>query len=249
MSDSDRGPVIVTGGSRGIGAAAVEMLAAEGRPVVFSYASNEAAARRLCERVAAAGGRAVAYKGDVAAEEAIEALFATCAGRFGPPTGVFANAGITGTACRVAELDAANLRRVLDVNVTGAFLTAKTAVRVMSAAGGGAIVLMSSRAAKLGGAGDWVHYAASKAAIDTLCVGLAAEVGAQGIRVNAVAPGLIDTEIHVNAGRGERVKTVGVTVPLGRAGRPEEVASAVRWLLSSDSAYVSGTVVGVGGGR
>ncbi|KKL92857.1 hypothetical protein LCGC14_1880480, partial [marine sediment metagenome] len=191
MSPSEGFPVIVTGGSRGIGAATVALMAARGHPVVFSYVSNDAAAQDLCDRVASAGGQAVACKGDAADEAAVATLFATCAERFGAPGGVFANAGITGPACGLPDLAPADLRRVLEVNVTGTFLTAQAALAAMTE--GGSLVLMSSRAAKLGGAGEWLHYAASKGAIDTLCVGLAQEAGPRGIRVNAVAPGLIET--------------------------------------------------------
>ncbi|EPX85696.1 SDR family oxidoreductase [Salipiger mucosus] len=248
MSHSETGPVVVTGGSRGIGAATVETLAAAGRPVVFSYASSDAAAQEVCDRAAAAGGQAVAVKGDAADEAAVEKLFATCIERFGTPTGVFTNAGITGPVSNLADLDVADLRRVLEVNVTGTFLAARAAVRAMGKSGG-SIVLMSSRAAKLGSGGEWIHYAASKGAIDTLCTGLAQEVGPQNIRVNAVAPGLIATEIHAAAGREHRLETADKTVPLGRVGTVEEVAKGVLWLLSDDSAYVTGTIIDIGGGR
>ncbi|AUC56798.1 NAD(P)-dependent oxidoreductase (plasmid) [Sagittula sp. P11] len=247
MSRSEAFPVVVTGGSRGIGAATVALLAGRGHPVVFSYASNDAAARALCDRVAEEGGHAVACKGDAAAEGAVAALFATCVDRFGAPGGVFANAGITGPACGLGDLSADDLRRVLDVNVAGTFLTAQAALRTMP--DGGAIVLMSSRAGRLGGAGEWLHYAASKGAIDTLCVGLAQEAGPKGFRVNAVAPGLIETEIHAAAGRGDRLKTAGTAVPLGRTGTAEEVARTVVWLMSDDASYISGTIVDISGGR
>lgn len=242
-----RFPVVVTGGSRGIGAATVELMAGRGHPVVFSYASNDGAAQALCDRVAQVGGRAIACKGDVAEAVAIERLFSICVERFGSPGGVFANAGITGPACGLADLSVQDLRRVLAVNVEGSFLTAQAALRNMH--GGGSIVLMSSRAARIGGAGEWIHYAASKGAIDTLCIGLARETGPMGIRVNAVAPGLIETDIHASAGRGDRLKTAGESVPLGRTGRAEEVARTVAWLLSDEASYVSGTIVDVGGGR
>lgn len=248
MSRSDPAfPIVVTGGSRGIGAATVTLLAARGHPVAFSYASNDAAANALCAQVADKGGRAVACRGDAADEAALAELFATCADRFGAPRGVFANAGITGPASRLEDLPADDLRRVIEVNTVGALLTAQAAVRAMPE--GGSIVLMSSRAARLGGSGEWIHYAASKGAVDTLCVGLAREAGPQGIRVNAVAPGLIDTEIHAAAGLGDRLKSAGQTVPLGRPGTAEEVAATVAWLLSDEASYVSGTIVDIGGGR
>jgi glucose 1-dehydrogenase len=252
MATSERGTVIVTGGSRGIGAAAVAALCAAGRPVAFSYLSSDAAADRLCGQVGAAGGRVLAVRADVAEAEGVELLFRRCTEAFGPPTGVFANAGITGPATRLGEVATGDLRRVIEVNLLGALLTARAAVRAMSTArggGGGAIVLMSSRAAKLGGAGEWVHYAATKGAIDSMAVGLAREVGAEGIRVNAVAPGLIDTEIHAAAGLADRLERKAGEVPLGRIGAPAEVAQAVVWLLSDAASYVSGTVVDVSGGR
>ncbi|KUF09976.1 SDR family oxidoreductase [Pseudoponticoccus marisrubri] len=247
MSRSETFPVVVTGGSRGIGAATVALMAGRGHPVVFSYGSDDAAAEDLVARVSADGGQALACKGDAADPDAIAALFDTCVQRFGAPGGVFVNAGITGPACTLSELAPADLRRVLEVNVAGSFLTAQTALAVLPQ--GGAIVLMSSRAAKLGGGGEWIHYAASKGAVDTLCIGLAREAGPQGIRVNAVAPGLIETGLHAAAGRGERLKTAGTAVPLGRTGTPEEVARTVAWLMSDEAAYVSGTIVEISGGR
>ena len=257
MSGSERDPldavpVVITGGSRGIGAASVLRLAAEGRPVAFSYLSDTAAAKALEERVREAGGTALAVQGDAAEENAVAALFDACTERFGPPTGVFANAGITGPATRLEGLQYKDLRRVLDVNVTGTFLVAREAIRAMSinhGGRGGSLVLMSSRAARLGGAGEWVHYAASKGAIDTMTVGLARELGGDGIRVNAVAPGLIATDIHAAAGLGDRLKSKAAEVPLGRSGEAGEVADVVAWLMTSSASYVSGTVIDISGGR
>lgn len=252
MTDRDTGPLIVTGGARGIGAATVRLAAARGRPVAFSYAGNDAAAQAVVASVGAAGGQAMAFRGDMADEAAVEAFFAAAIDRFGRPTAVFANAGITGPAGRLADFDASALRRVMDVNVIGAFLTARAAVRAMSTTQGGtggSLVLMSSRAARLGGPGEWIGYAASKGAVDTLTIGLSKEAGPEGIRVNAVAPGLIETEIHAPAGGPARLARLVGGVPLGRTGQPEEVAEAVLWLCSSAAGYVSGTVVDVGGGR
>lgn len=251
-SESRLHPIVVTGGSRGIGAATVERLAMAGHPIVFSYASRSDAADALVARVEDQGGRALAVKGDTADPKAVAALFAACRDRFGRCGGVFANAGITGPATRLEGLDIADLRRVIDVNITGTFLTAQAAIGEMSTArggAGGAIVLMSSRAAKLGGGGEWLHYAASKGAIDTLTVGLARELGGEGIRVNAVAPGLIETDIHAAAGLGDRLEKKAGEIPLGRPGSAGEVAETVVWLLSAAAAYVSGTVVDVAGGR
>lgn len=252
MSNSEAGPVVITGGSRGIGAATVLALTRAGRPVAFSYASKDQAAQDLTGRVLSEGGRAVAVKGDVTDPDAVEHLFKTCTREFGPPTGVFANAGITGPAGRFEDLPAETLRRVLDVNITGAGMTVQAATRAMSKAhggSGGAIVMMSSRAAALGGANEWIHYAASKGAIDSMTVGFAKELGADGIRVNAVAPGLIDTEIHAAAGVADRLQTKTKDVPLGRIGTAEEVAEAVTWLLSDAASYVSGAILNISAGR
>lgn len=252
MSHSEPGPVVVTGGSRGIGAATVMALARAGRPVAFSYASDKNAAQTLCERVEGAGGRALAVQGDVSDAAAIDALFTACAGTFGTPTGVFANAGITGPSSRLETLDPANLRRVLEVNVTGTALTVQAATRHMSTrhgGAGGAMVLMSSRAAALGGGNEWIHYAASKGAINSMTVGLAKELGPDGIRVNAVSPGLIETQIHAAAGLADRLETKARDVPLGRIGTPDEVAEAVLWLLSDAASYVSGTILDISAGR
>lgn len=252
MSHSESGPVVVTGGSRGIGAATVLALARSGRPVAFSYASNTKAADALIHQVKEAGGDAVAVQGDVTDEQAITALFDACHARFGAPTGVFANAGITGPASRLEALSPTDLRRVLDVNVTGTALTVQAATRRMSTQHGGAggsIVLMSSRAAALGGANEWIHYAASKGAINAMTIGLAKELGGDGIRVNAVAPGLIDTEIHASAGLADRLATKAKDVPLGRIGRADEVAAAVAWLLSDAASYISGAILDISAGR
>ncbi|MFN3615875.1 MAG: SDR family oxidoreductase [Rubrimonas sp.] len=248
----DRGPLIVTGGARGIGAATVRMAASRGRPVAFSYAARDDAAEALVAEVAAAGGRALAVKGDAADPSAVEALFAQADAAFGPPAAVFANAGITGPAGPLLDLAPETLDRVLAVNVAGVFHTAKAALARMSTqrgGRGGAILLMSSRAAQIGGAGEWLHYAASKGAIDTLTVGLAREAGPHGVRVNAVAPGLIETEIHAPAGGPDRLARLVGTVPMGRIGRAEEVAEAVLWLLSDAASYVTGAITPIGGGR
>jgi NAD(P)-dependent dehydrogenase (short-subunit alcohol dehydrogenase family) len=254
MSDSKKKlhPVVVTGGSRGIGAATVERLALLGHPVVFSYASRSDAADALVARLQDQGAQALAVKGDAANPDAVTELFVVCRKHFGRCGGVFANAGITGPATRLEGLEPADLRRVIDVNVIGTFSTAQAAIREMSTAHGGtggAIVLMSSRAAQLGGGGEWLHYAASKGAIDTLTIGLARELGQDGIRVNAVAPGLIDTEIHAAAGLGDRLVKKAGDIPVGRVGSAGEVADTVVWLLSDAAAYVSGTIVYVSGGR
>lgn len=246
------GVLVITGGSRGIGAATAEMAAKAGYAVAFNYAESVDAADALLARIRAAGGRAIAVRGDVTDEGAIEALFDEAQAAFGPVTALFNNAGITGPIGRLADLDLSDLRRVMEINVIGSVLAARAAVRRMSTArggAGGAIVNMSSRASEIGGGGEFVHYGASKGAIDTLTVGLAREVGGEGIRVNAVAPGLIETEIHARAGAADRVARLMPGVPMGRPGKPEEVASVVLWLMSDAASYVTGTVVKIGGGR
>lgn len=246
------GVLVITGGSRGIGAATAEMAAKAGYAVAFNYAESVDAADALIARIRHAGGRAIGVQGDVTDEGAVEALFEEAEAAFGPVTALFNNAGITGPIRRLADLELSDLRRVMEINVIGSVLSARAAVRRMSTARGGAggvIVNMSSRASEIGGGGEFVHYGASKGVIDTLTVGLAREVGGEGIRVNAVAPGLIETEIHARAGAADRVERLMPGVPMGRAGKPEEVASVVLWLMSDAASYVTGTVVKIGGGR
>ncbi|HEY0382772.1 MAG TPA: SDR family oxidoreductase [Candidatus Elarobacter sp.] len=247
------GPVmLVTGGSRGIGAAIVRAAAAAGYEVALTYADDRAAAEAVAGEVNGTGRRSLIVKADVAREDDVLAAFAAVDDAFGRLDAVAINAGITGRFTRVDEIDVATLERVLAVNVTGAFLCAREAVLRMSTArggAGGAIVVVSSRAAGLGSPGEYVHYAASKAAADTLTRGLAKEVAREGIRVNAVAPGLIDTEIHARGGRPERVARITPTIPMERIGTADEVAATVLWLLSPQASYVTGTIVDVSGGR
>jgi NAD(P)-dependent dehydrogenase (short-subunit alcohol dehydrogenase family) len=243
--------LLVTGGSRGIGAATCRLAAAAGFDVVFSYRSEEAAAAAVAADIETAGRRALAVRADVGVEADVNQLFQAVDG-VGRLTHFVNNAGIIGLANQLADSDAATVRACIDVNVTGAILAAQAAIRRMSTAKGGrggVIVNVSSAAATLGAPGEFVWYAASKGAIDSLTIGLSKELGDQGIRVNGVAPGLIATDIHASAGRPERVERLKGGVPMGREGSAEEVAEAILFLLSDASSYVSGATLRVTGGR
>jgi NAD(P)-dependent dehydrogenase (short-subunit alcohol dehydrogenase family) len=243
--------MLVTGGSRGIGAAVCRMAAAEGWAVAVNYARDAAAAEAVVSDIEAAGGTAVAVQGDVASEEDVRAIY-DAAEALGPVGAVVINAGIVAQVAPVAEMTLERIRRVFDVNVLGAFLTAREAARRMPTdrgGPGGAIVIVSSAASRLGSPFEFVDYAASKGAMDTLTLGLAKELGRGGVRVNAVRPGLIETEIHASAGAPDRVARLVGGVPLGRSGSAEEVASAIVWLASDAASYVSGALVDIGGGR
>ncbi|WP_399933459.1 SDR family NAD(P)-dependent oxidoreductase [Streptomyces kanamyceticus] len=237
---------VVTGGSRGIGAAVSVRLAEDGHDVAIGYRSDEAAAEKAAAAVRAAGRRCVTVRVDTADETDVDRLFDTAAAELGPVTGLVNNAGVSGPVGRLAEADAEGMRRALEVNVLGYLLCARRAVRDLKANGGGAVVNISSAAATLGSPGEYVHYAAAKGAVDTMTVGLAKEVAADGIRVNAVAPGVIWTEFHADP---ERPAKLAAGIPMGRSGRPEEIAAAVSWLLSDDASYTTGTVLRVAGGR
>jgi len=242
---------VVTGGSRGIGRAVSLMLADRGYAVCLSYVSDAGAAQAVVEAIAAKGGRAVAVRSDVGVEADVLALF-EAADRLGTLTALINNAGVVDVASRVDEMDAARLQRMMTTNIVGIFLCAREAVRRMSTrhgGQGGAIVNVSSVAARLGGPGQYVDYAASKGAIDTFTTGLAREVAAEGIRVNAVSPGIIDTEILASGGQPDRVARLGPDQPMGRAGTAEEVAAPIVWLLSEDAAYTTGANILVSGGR
>ncbi len=244
--------LVVTGGSRGIGAAVCVAAARAGWDVVVDYARDESAARDVVASIESAGGRALAVRADVADADAVERLFAAADDWLGPVTGLVNNAGISGGFARVDEVTAAVLDEVLSVNVAGPFLCSGAAVRRMSTrhgGQGGAIVNVSSRAAVLGSPGEWVHYAATKGALDTLTVGLAREVATEGVRVNAVAVGLVDTDLHAAAGEPGRPDRMRPTIPMQRSGTVEEVAAAVVWLLSEAASYTTGTVLAVSGGR
>ncbi|WP_077799671.1 SDR family NAD(P)-dependent oxidoreductase [Streptomyces sp. JHA26] len=240
---------VVTGGSRGIGAATCLRLASDGHDVVVGYVRDEAAAGAVAAGVREAGGRALAVRADTSVEADVERLFDAAERELGPVTGLVNNAAVTGPLGRLADSDTAVLRRVLDVNLLGTLLCARRAAQLMTARGSGAIVNVSSGAATLGSPGEYVHYAASKAGVDALTVGLAKELGPAGVRVNAVAPGVVDTDMHAAMGDPDRARRMGAAVPLGRAGRTEEIAAAAAWLMSPDASYTTGTVLRVAGGR
>lgn len=243
---------IITGASRGIGAATALLAAKRGYGVCVNYRENEAAARGVVEAIEAAGGRAIAVAADVAREAEVVRLFETVDWELGTVTALVNNVGVLEKQARVEDLDGERLGRVFATNVIGSFLCAREAVRRMSTnhgGQGGAIVNVSSAAARLGSPNEYVDYAASKGAIETMTLGLAREVAEEGIRVNAVRPGHIYTDIHAAGGEPGRVDRVKVHVPMKRGGQPEEVAHAILWLLSDEASYVTGTVLDVTGGR
>lgn len=242
---------IVTGGSRGIGRAVSLLLAERGYAICLSYVSDTAAAQAVVDAITAKGGKALAVRSDVGVEADVLALFQAADG-LGRLAALVNNAGVVDMKSDVADMSAARLQRMMTTNVVGSFLCAREAVRRMSTkrgGAGGAIVNLSSVAARLGGPGQFVDYAASKGAIDSLTTGLAREVAGEGIRVNAVAPGIIATEIHASGGEPDRVERLGPGVPMGRAGTAEEVAAPIAWLLSEEAAYTTGAILDVAGGR
>jgi NAD(P)-dependent dehydrogenase (short-subunit alcohol dehydrogenase family) len=240
---------VVTGGSRGIGAATCRRLAADGHDLALCYVRDDRAAESVAQAVRDAGGRCVTVRADTSVEADVDRLFDVAAERLGPVTGLVNNAGVTGRLGRLADADLADLRRVVDVNVYGVLLCCRRAAREMTARGGGVIVNVSSGAATLGSPGEFVHYAAGKAAVDTLTIGLAKELGPDGVRVNAVAPGAVDTDVHAEMGDPDRARRIGAGVPLGREGRAEEIAAAIAWLMSPEASYTTGAVLRVAGGR
>ncbi len=246
------GVVIITGSGRGIGAATAKLAARRGYAVCVNYLANKARAEEVVAAIRAGGGRAIMVQADTAKEDEVARMFERVDGELGPLTALVNNAGITGRAGPIESFDADAVRRILEVNVLGAILCSQQAVKRMSGrhgGAGGAIVNVSSLAATLGGASQWVPYGAAKGAIISLTIGLARELAAEGIRVNAISPGLIDTEIHAAAGVGDRLRTLAPTVPMGRLGSAEECAEAILWLMSGEAAYMIGSILTVSGGR
>ncbi len=244
--------LLITGGSRGIGAATALLAAERGYTVAISYRRDEAAAAAVLGEIRNAGGEALAVQADVSREADVLRLFEKIDRALGPLAGLVNNAGVLDTRMRLDEMDAARIERIFAVNVLGSFLCAREAVRRMSTlrgGRGGAIVNVSSIGARLGSPGEYIDYAASKGAVDVLTIGLGKEVAAEGIRVNGVRPGLIYTEIHADGGEPDRVDRLKSAVPMGRGGQPEEVARTILWLLSEESSYVTGATLDVGGGR
>jgi NAD(P)-dependent dehydrogenase (short-subunit alcohol dehydrogenase family) len=244
--------LIVTGASRGIGAAIALKAAQSEYQIVVNYAKDQEAADQVVEQIRKSGGNAMAIRADVSIESEVIRLFQEAEAQLGPIYGLVNNAGITGGFARVDETTRPMLERLMAVNVIGPMLCLREAIKRMSTRygrSGGSIVNISSLAARTGGAGEWVHYAATKGAMNTLTIGLAREVATEGIRVNAVSPGLIETDLHTAAGAPDRPARLSSTIPMKRPGTADEIAGGVLWLLSPEASYVTGTILEIGGGR
>lgn len=244
--------VLITGGSRGIGAATALLAAREGYAVAVNYTANSLAADEVVRQIRSGGGQAMAVQADVAVESEVLAMFEKIDAKFGPLNSLVNNAGVVDQTSRVDAMSYARIRRMFEINVFGSFLCAREAVRRMSTRHGGAggsIVNVSSAAARLGAPGQYVDYASAKGAIDTFTVGLAKEVAGEGIRVNAVRPGIIETDIHASGGLPNRARDLAPQVPMQRAGTADEVAQSIVWLMSEQASYTTGALLDVAGGR
>ena len=252
MAEMTGRALLVTGGGRGIGAATARLAARQGWAVAVNYTANSLAADEVVRAIRAEGGTAMSVQADVADEDQVLAMFAKVDAKLGRLHGLVNNAGVVDVTARVDEMSVARWRRMFDINVIGSMLCAREAVRRMSTkhgGEGGSIVNLSSAASRLGSAGQYVDYAAAKGAIDAFTIGLAREVGGEGVRVNAVRPGLIETDIHASGGLPDRVRDLKHQVPMQRGGRAEEVAQAIVWLLSDAASYTTMTLMDVSGGR
>ncbi len=244
--------ILITGASRGIGRAAAKLAGARGWSVAVNYAGNREAAEETARLVEEQGGKAIVIQGDVAVESENIAMFDQAEQAFGQLDGVVINAGVLGRQSKLADMDVERMKRVFDVNILGAYITARECARRLARSRngqGGSVVIISSIAARLGGPGEYVDYAGSKGAMDTLTIGMARELGPEGIRVNAIRPGLIETDIHASGGDPERAGRLGASTPLGRSGTAEEVGEAILWFLSDASSYATGAILDVSGGR
>ena len=247
-----QGVLVITGGGRGIGAATARLAAKRGYSVCVNFLRDRTSADRVVQDIRDDGGTAIAVPGDVAVEKDVLHLFGSCDRSLGPLTALVNNAGIVTQPSRVEAMEFERLQRMFSTNVVGPFLCAREAIRRMSTkhgGKGGAIVNVSSGAARLGSPGEWVDYAASKGAIDTMTIGLSKELADEGIRVNCVRPGFVNTQIHANAGEPDRIERLRAGIPMKRGGEPEEVARAILWLLSDEASYSTGAILDVTGGR
>jgi NAD(P)-dependent dehydrogenase (short-subunit alcohol dehydrogenase family) len=247
-----RKTILITGASRGIGRAAALLAGRRGWSVGVNYVRDEESAQRVVREIERAGGRGVALHGDVAFEADVLEMFEGATRALGPLDGMVVNAGIVAPGARLVDMSVERMRRMFDVNILGAHVCAREAARRLSTGlggRGGSIVLISSAASRLGGAGQYVDYAGSKGALDTLALGLSKELGPEGVRVNAIRPGIIETDIHASGGEPDRAHRIGAGAPLGRPGLAEEVGEAIVWLLSDAASYTTGAILDVAGGR